>query len=236
MSYQCSRCEKKITANNKSGMCINCVNTQAETERHDMLREYLRGDLFREIGARRNMSRHTVAWAIYKHFPGVKRATQESVVDRIIDIAAKLCDVSYGEVIGSMRSNRFMRARMAVSLVASERGCPFSLIGKVMGKRDHSTIINATEKAKVAIRRDPQFAFIVNELSRLLNTDCVVDDIMSAVPPQRPRPEKRKAKPEKKGRRMNEEEWDDYNSANHRIAMQKGSMKLKAAIERALAA
>lgn len=235
--YECSRCARPLGSYNKSGMCQYCICAINDSHRHDMAAEYLRGDTFEEIAKRRGIGRKTVSRIIYKHFPGIREARAVGKIERIIDVAASLGDVSYGEIIGSDRSSSICRVRNACYLVAHEVGYAYAAIGRAIGNRDHSTVVHGAQKAECMVKFDADFAEFVLELQRLSKQKIDPAEIASIIPPKLPPPPKPVKQPavkksHRKGR-MNEDEWDDYHMAHHRAAMRLGSIKLQRAIEQA---
>lgn len=85
----------------------------------------------------------------------------------MIHVAAQIFEVSDAEIIGPARHRAVLLARQAIYLVAIEAGrWSTPQIGRVIGGRDHSTIlhgrITATERAK----RDPAYSSQIDQLRR----------------------------------------------------------------------
>jgi chromosomal replication initiation ATPase DnaA len=64
--------------------------------------------------------------------------------------------ISYGELIGEGRSRHLVEARVVVVAVLRERGWSFPRIGKLIGGRDHSTIIWAHQNFDIHAKRNPR--------------------------------------------------------------------------------
>ena len=69
------------------------------------------------------------------------------------------------DLIGPERFNPIMRVRLAVYKVAADwKVHSFSMIGAAIGGRDHSTVINGTNRAEAFMDRDADFAALVAKL------------------------------------------------------------------------
>jgi hypothetical protein len=80
----------------------------------------------------------------------------------LIQAVADAFDISYGELIGEGRSRYFVEARVVVVMVLRERGWSFPRIGRLIGGRDHSTIIHAHSSFDIHAKRNPMVAALFN--------------------------------------------------------------------------
>jgi hypothetical protein len=64
----------------------------------------------------------------------------------VIDAVADICDVSHGEIIGTLRDQEFVKPRNLVCALLRARGGSLTNIGKRIGGRDHSTVMNSLRK------------------------------------------------------------------------------------------
>jgi hypothetical protein len=72
----------------------------------------------------------------------------------LVTSVARDFDISHGELIGDCRANEFVDARSVVSRVLHDRGWSYPQIGRLLGGRDHSTVINLVRKFDVYGRRN----------------------------------------------------------------------------------
>jgi len=61
----------------------------------------------------------------------------------VINACAMACNISHGELIGSMRSRQYVEARNLCAAVLRARGNSYPNVGRFIGGRDHSTIIHS---------------------------------------------------------------------------------------------
>lgn len=80
-----------------------------------------------------------------------------SVVHGIARNAAELFAVPFSEIIGSRQHRRVLRARFAVAWASRRKGISSPVIGRMLGRRDHSTILNAERRADEWRAADPEY-------------------------------------------------------------------------------
>lgn len=93
--------------------------------------------------------------------PGTRLAT-------IINAACRVCDISRDHLLGPRRSRVYSRPRQMVMHIAREK-CPhLSLpsIGRLLGGRDHTTIMHGVRKCQVLLDNDPDFRGTYNRIMR----------------------------------------------------------------------
>lgn len=89
-------------------------------------------------------------------------------VSDIIDAAAELTGVSYGEMIGTCRARHIGNVRAVVSIVARERGHAYPHIGRVM-RKDHSSIVHYVKNFDTFVRRSPHILDLLADLRDLVD-------------------------------------------------------------------
>lgn len=83
-------------------------------------------------------------------------------VAHIVHHAAKLTGYSYSAIIGSSRQAPIVRIRWAIMLAMRKRGLSTPQIGRMLGKRDHSTVMHGLERAEALLTSDDDFAALVS--------------------------------------------------------------------------
>lgn len=69
---------------------------------------------------------------------------------------ARRFDMTYAAMIGSRGTADHANARTVFCRIMRERGLSYPLIGRLLGGRDHSTIINSIRNFDIYARRDPR--------------------------------------------------------------------------------
>jgi hypothetical protein len=78
---------------------------------------------------------------------------------QLIAYVAVLCDISPIDVTGKARFRHLVSARAILSKILREQGnLSYPQIGRRLGGRDHSTIINAVRLFDIMVIRDPDMA------------------------------------------------------------------------------
>lgn len=80
----------------------------------------------------------------------------------MIEAAAAHAGATVNELLSRRRSKPLVRARFAV-IEAARRVTSYSLpqIGRELGGRDHTTVMNGLKRAQALVRTDPAFAALV---------------------------------------------------------------------------
>lgn len=86
-----------------------------------------------------------------------KSVKPTGVGKQVIDSVALDFFVRPHEITGGMRWPHLVDARCVVSLILRARGWSFPRIGRLLGGRDHSTIIHAVDMGDIYARRNPDF-------------------------------------------------------------------------------
>jgi chromosomal replication initiation ATPase DnaA len=87
-----------------------------------------------------------------------------SQISALVDRASELTCIPRSDIAGPARYLEVCLTRFAVILVARETGKTLSQIGRVLGGRDHTSIMAGERRARALERKDPDFA----TLTRLL--------------------------------------------------------------------
>jgi hypothetical protein len=91
-------------------------------------------------------------------------------VSDLVAIAARLSGLTPNDITGKRRFRHLVRVRQAVAHVAvQQRVHSTPQIGKMLGGRDHSTIIYANTKAVSVANRDAEYAAFIARLRREAN-------------------------------------------------------------------
>lgn len=75
----------------------------------------------------------------------------------LIERAAWIFGVTPDLIVGRSRAARHSRARAAVAWAARQNGRSYSQIGRVIGGRDHTTMIHHVQRAEQRCERDPAY-------------------------------------------------------------------------------
>jgi hypothetical protein len=73
--------------------------------------------------------------------------------------------LTYAETIGQARGTQHVCARAVAARILRERGNSFPQIGRYLGDRDHSTIINLLSKYEARIAKHPQMGVVYEQLT-----------------------------------------------------------------------
>ena len=96
---------------------------------------------------------------------------EPTTVEQIQDRVALAFDISRGELVGSSRAAKALRARqMAILLTRELTDLSLPQIGRLYGGRDHSTVINALRRASATVAADPDFAQRAAELRSAIHS------------------------------------------------------------------
>ena len=84
----------------------------------------------------------------------------------LIDYVAEQFGFTHGELIGSGREKSLVEARAVIVRVLRSRGWSYPRIGKLLGGRDHSTIISADSRFDVYCKRNPLILATIAQLQK----------------------------------------------------------------------
>ena len=82
----------------------------------------------------------------------------------LLNIASQTSRLSVKTITGKSRYELHKNVRFAVAMIARDFGHSYSQIGRRLGGRDHTTIINAVKKAKIYYERCDEFAKLVDTI------------------------------------------------------------------------
>lgn len=111
-----------------------------------------------------------VAQLAIRYSPTEKAAAGEPLgAKTIVAVTARYFGVTQAALVGPSRRRSLVHARgMAVRLARTLSGCSFAEIGRVLGGRDHTTIINANRRMKQQLENEPVARSDFQRLSRIL--------------------------------------------------------------------
>lgn len=83
----------------------------------------------------------------------------------IVRLVAKTFGTPVDEIIGPQRSQHITQARFAAALLMwEELKYSYPRMGRMLGNRDHTTMINAISRARYLMRQDPLFKEMVESV------------------------------------------------------------------------
>jgi len=83
---------------------------------------------------------------------------------RVLDRAVEVYGTTHKDILGTSRFREHVMPRFAIAYTFHFFGMGVSEIGRKLGGRDHSTVINALEKAEIHVKFTPGFSEIIGEL------------------------------------------------------------------------
>jgi hypothetical protein len=148
----------------------------------------------------------------------------------IVAEAADSYALTYAEITGKGRARDMVKARTAVSMALRKRGLSYPQIGRLLGGRDHSSIIYYC-KGCTHFLREPYFAALVEKLVGMpfvappsapivKIVERVVEKVVY-VP---------KAEPARRRFALGQIDGEELAEEEHREMMARGSMRLAGAI------
>ena len=91
------------------------------------------------------------------------RLTARSIIDAATDISG----YTRAEITGPLRRVSLCRVRWAVMLRLRDGGRSYPQIGRMIGGRDHRTIMHGVARAGALVTSDAEFAGLVRRLATL---------------------------------------------------------------------
>lgn len=123
---------------------------------------WIRG--FRIVVVRRQIA-HAAAEIMQRAEEGRRNPMAEAAVrrmdearipaDQVIGRTARAFGMRKADIIGKRREGRYIDARATVAMILHHRGLSYPIIGRLLGGRDHSTIMNLCRKFEIYARRNP---------------------------------------------------------------------------------
>ena len=94
-------------------------------------------------------------------------------IDNVIDIITDFYQITRSELISSSRNMKYVIPRqICMYLLKNKYDLTYSKIGKILGNKDHSTVMNGATKIERALETDQELNSAVNTiLSKLSNVD-----------------------------------------------------------------
>lgn len=90
-------------------------------------------------------------------------------IDFIIDGVIDHFNATSPDIMGKSRKKEFVQARQIVMYLAQKlTGMPASRIGRLIGGRDHSTVIHSCRKVEEQLKKDKSYAALVNKIEKEL--------------------------------------------------------------------
>lgn len=100
---------------------------------------------------------------------GIPLPSENRQIGRIVEFASVAFGVSDGAILGPTRSGRACRARFAIAWVAREAfGLSTPAIGRALGDRDHSTVLNAQRRCEEIREQDEDYRELTDRLLALV--------------------------------------------------------------------
>jgi len=89
-------------------------------------------------------------------------------IEYIIEVTCGVLEVPVKDVLSKKKAKRYFEARTIVSHIAREESFTYEEIGRVLGRRDHGTIINGCKQAKKWIEADASFVKKLDKVMKFL--------------------------------------------------------------------
>ena len=94
-----------------------------------------------------------------------KEIKRQILVRQIVDVAAKMFKMSADEICSESRKSQFVKVRDCIYWVARAITCKsFPSIGRLIGGRDHSTVIYGFEKVEASIASNGALGIMARSL------------------------------------------------------------------------
>ena len=85
----------------------------------------------------------------------------------IISVCAKHFDVKTGDLCGNSRKKDLVTARhITAYLLLNEVNLPLEEVGRLLGGRDHTSIMHARDKISTTLSTSPQLQQLINQIKR----------------------------------------------------------------------
>lgn len=88
----------------------------------------------------------------------------EVAINGVLRLVAYRMSVAVHDIVGPRRHARLFRARCAICWIVDQLGCAsLTPTGRMLGQRDHTTIMNAIKRGEDMRRRDSAFRALTDE-------------------------------------------------------------------------
>jgi chromosomal replication initiation ATPase DnaA len=163
----CSICGKPLSRYNNTESCFHHPDTgkvQRQVER----------EALRSRAVAKASQDELVAMAIQTNQASLARLAEEKLAegeeerirqDLIFDLVCQDFSVSRGEIIQSGRKTVFVEARQVLMyLLYNDTSLSYPTIGKLLGGRDHTTVIHGANKIETELQADRELSARVERL------------------------------------------------------------------------
>lgn len=105
--------------------------------------------------------------------PPIVTGARPRVTSETLKLVAACFKMSVGELIGSGRSRQYIVARTIAVMLFRQSGASYPQIGRWLGGRDHTTIINMTKRWHDFCKADPSLKVLFQSLGGRLPLDPI---------------------------------------------------------------
>jgi len=122
-----------------------------------------------QISARALAASSPVTLEMVKNFFGIKNKNQTKKVNhrRILSVVSKTFNIKTSDLCGKTRKKQITQARhVAAYLLRRELDMPLEQVGKILGGRDHTTIMHAEEKIDRSFSTNQQLRHQIIEIQK----------------------------------------------------------------------
>ena len=122
-----------------------------------------------QITARALAENSQVNLEMVKTFFGIKNKNQSKKINHrhILSVVSKTFNIKTGDLCGKTRKKQITQARhVAAYLLRRELGLPLQQVGKILGGRDHTTIMHAEEKIDRSFSTNQQLRHQIIEIQK----------------------------------------------------------------------
>ena len=98
-----------------------------------------------------------------------QEATSHISENRVLDVVANYYGLTASQLTGKIRTAQIVLARhIAMYLIKTYIGTPFTKIGFLFGGRDHTTVMNGVQKVENSLKDDPEMQQAISDLKSKL--------------------------------------------------------------------
>lgn len=161
---RCADCETPIRPQNVHGLCAQCYKEARKqilstTQRADALVMLRAGHTQKEVAAAMGVKPHHISELAIDHNIGLPTRRLADIIAAALDVSG----VDRAVLMSPLRKRQVSTLRHAIAIVGKECGQSLTRIGTALG-RDHSSVLNGQRKAADRMRRDPDFAALVQAI------------------------------------------------------------------------
>lgn len=100
-------------------------------------------------------TKHSAPWPAWYTPPGANHGGDRMPALQLVMCVAADFGLSVADVKGRGRSTQFVNARCVITKILRDRGHSYPVIGRMIGNRDHSTVMNLYRRFDFYCLRDP---------------------------------------------------------------------------------